>query len=355
MNKTLFSFLAGTGILASTASVPALAENHGAMEMRYRVTLTNLTHHQPLSPPALVVHGMGYMPVPVGQPASEGLERLAEGGDSMMWLAEARMQTSVYRTQAGEMPIPPGGHAEFMLHVPVELAHPMLSGATMLVNTNDAFAALEALPLYELEVGASMHFTANVYDAGTEANSEAAGTLPGPADGGEGFNPARETMNRVSAHPGVVTRGDGLETSVLDESHRFLNPALAVTVTRMPDMSSETVLQFTPMQHQYSVGDHLRIAVEEMPSLRDAPTDLWFALQIPDGVIMYFTPEGLTPIRQPFKRGVAIDDNLHTLFDIVVPEGLTGAFTVYAAYGELDGERFQLHSSIARRMVSLGN
>jgi len=76
--------------------------------------------------------------------------------------------------------------------------------------------------------------TANVYDAGTEINNEAPGTIPGPADGGEGFNADRsDNVNLVRGHGGVVSSADGLASSVLDQSHRFDNPAVMVTITRI--------------------------------------------------------------------------------------------------------------------------
>jgi len=52
-----------------------------------------------------------------------------------------------------------------------------LSVATMQVNTNDAFSGLDALDLSAFAVG-SWAATSDVYDASTEVNSEAAGTMP---------------------------------------------------------------------------------------------------------------------------------------------------------------------------------
>ena len=71
------------------------------------------------------------------------------------------------------------------------------------------------------------------YDAGTEANSESSGTIPGPADGGEGFNSERNDSQIVSAHSGVVGQDDGLTQSVLNGNHKFDNPIMAITITRM--------------------------------------------------------------------------------------------------------------------------
>ena len=70
-------------------------------------------------------------------------------------------------------------------------------------------------------------------DAGTEVNSEAAGTMPGPADGGEGFNATRTDTGYVAMHPGVVTVDDGLTNSVLTVQHKFDNPAVRIMVTRI--------------------------------------------------------------------------------------------------------------------------
>ena len=65
-------------------------------------------------------------------------------------------------------------------------------------------------------------------------DDEAPGTIPGPADGGEGFNAARDDdADRVSMHGGVVSAMDGLITSVLTEQHRFDNPVVGVSVTRV--------------------------------------------------------------------------------------------------------------------------
>ena len=71
------------------------------------------------------------------------------------------------------------------------------------------------------------------YDAGTEADSEEAATIPGPAGGGEGFNVARDDQaDRVSMHSGVVSNNDGFATSNLTEQHRFDNPVVQIRIER---------------------------------------------------------------------------------------------------------------------------
>ena len=52
----------------------------------YGVTITNLTNNQPFSPVAAVLHRAGYKAWEVGGSATDGLERLAEGGQSELQL-----------------------------------------------------------------------------------------------------------------------------------------------------------------------------------------------------------------------------------------------------------------------------
>jgi hypothetical protein len=103
----------------------------------------------------------------------------------------------------------------------------------MLVNTNDAFTGVNGISIGGLFPGESMTVYALVYDAGTELNSETAASIPGPAGGGEGFNAGRADRNFVAMHSGVVTVDDGLLTSTLNESHRFLTPVAKITIARV--------------------------------------------------------------------------------------------------------------------------
>jgi hypothetical protein len=102
----------------------------------------------------------------------------------------------------------------------------------MLVNTNDAFSGFNAMDIANLEVGESISLRTGSYDAGTEKNSESMASIPGPAAGGEGYNEARDDVDFVAMHPGVVSMDDGLMSSALTQAHRFDNPTLAITFTR---------------------------------------------------------------------------------------------------------------------------
>ncbi len=198
-----------------------------AMEYQYQVTVTNLTNFQPLSPLALVLHETGQI-WQIGQSASTMLENLAESGDNSGVMGADFVVSSA----SNDGILLPGMSAEVMI-MTTDMMASHLSLATMLVNTNDAFTGLNAIDLSMMEVGGMMMFNPSVYDSGTEGNSEMAGTIPGPADGGEGLNAARDDVDFVAMHPGVVSADDGLSSSVLTGEHKFDNPAVSVKIVRM--------------------------------------------------------------------------------------------------------------------------
>ena len=198
----------------------------------YQVTVINLTYAQPMSPVALVLHNEGQL-WSIGAMASVALENLAESGDNSAVLAES----IVLSGQSGSGLLLPG--MSEMVDVSytvadVNNAPMMLSLATMLLNTNDAFTGINALAVNNLVVGESISFTTSSYDSGTEKNSELMTTIPGPASGGtgEGFNAERDDIDKVAMHSGIVSVDDGLMVSALTQAHRFDNPTLAVLITR---------------------------------------------------------------------------------------------------------------------------
>lgn len=199
--------------------------------LEYEVFVSNLTVGQPMSPVAILIHDNTQDPAfSVGSAASVALEMLAEGGDNSALLDDYGSIASA----SGESPIGPGASDTTTIEVPVEdSAGLAFTLVTMLVNTNDAFSAVNAADIASMEAGESLSFSTSSYDSGTEANLEVAGTIPGPADGGEGFNEARDDLSdQVTMHSGVVTSADGLADSVLGQQHRWDNPVLTVTISR---------------------------------------------------------------------------------------------------------------------------
>lgn len=202
-------------------------------DMMYEIRVTNLTNNQPFSPPVAVLHGSTYHAWQDAETASTPLEMLAEGGDGSALLDAARADKAVADTDAGTAPIAPGA-TETLSVMSKKMRLRRLTLATMLVNTNDGFTGVDGLDVSKLNRDESTTVLVGAYDAGTEANTETAATVPGPAAGGEGFNATRDDLvDRVTVHAGVVTQDDGLSTSALNVSHRFDNPVARIVVTRI--------------------------------------------------------------------------------------------------------------------------
>ena len=189
---------------ALVLAISACSDNNNdaaASTQAYRIGITNLTHAQPLSPPVALLHDSAFSWWNIGSAASTVLEMMAEGGDGSALLALAAQNPQHQDTAV----LLPGASSEFTLTMTAGSQN-RLSLAGMLVNTNDAFSGLNSIELADLLPGQSRVYYSNVYDAGTEMNSELAGTIPGPADGGSGFDAARDDVTSVvTMHGGVVS------------------------------------------------------------------------------------------------------------------------------------------------------
>ena len=215
----------------------------------YTVQITNLTYSQPFAPAAVILHEPGFNAFEEGEPASMGIEIMAEGGDPSMVITEAMDSTDFLDAQnSGGILGPRSMGRELTLVVPELDADALrLTVTTMLVNTNDGFTGLNAANVSNMAIGDSKTFMTVTWDAGTEANTETAATMPGPAasaagGGGEaaGYDVVRDDLaDAVRLHQGVVTSAnasdpsrEGLSTSVLTEAHRFDFPTSLVVITR---------------------------------------------------------------------------------------------------------------------------
>ncbi|SHH34681.1 spondin domain-containing protein [Ferrimonas marina] len=216
----------GTVTVEPSPAPPAPAAEPASFD----ITVVNLTSAQPMSPLAAYLHAGDVSGWTFGMPASEGLEILAEAGDGSQWLTMAD-EAGALASGSGDGILMPGASQTLTLELEAEgMAY--LTLATMLVNTNDAFAGINGKDLMALAVSESMTMNLPVYDAGTEGNSELAATIPGPAGGGAGYDAMRDDVDYVARHPGVVTADDGYVDSALASIHRFDAPVARLVVTR---------------------------------------------------------------------------------------------------------------------------
>ncbi|WP_062260114.1 spondin domain-containing protein [Endozoicomonas arenosclerae] len=221
--------------LAGCGGSGGSSNRNNTQTAEYQVRLINLTAGQPLSPPVVFIHTSSLRTFTIGEAATVGLEQLAEGGETQQLVTEALFSQAVLAHTAATAAVPPGGSQTYNLTISENSrSSAELSLLTMLVNTNDAFAGVSATSISSLAVNGSVTINGIAYDSGTEANTESAGTMPGPADSGEGFNSARDDIaDEVRMHSGVVTSDDGLSTSVLTQAHRWDNPTVRIVITRL--------------------------------------------------------------------------------------------------------------------------
>ena len=207
----------------ATAAFGAQATDYN---QTYEVTVTNITYNQRFTPLLLATHKPDIRFFTPGQPATAPLVTLAEEGNVAPLRAVLDASPLVRATAAASGLLDPGKSATFRIQ-----GNPWsdrLSVAAMLIPTNDAFVALDAVQL-PYPGWPAQNYTAVAYDAGSEVNDELCTSIPGPffaecggsgggakVNGGEGF---------VHVHRGMHGVGDFKATA-----RDWRNPVATVSV-----------------------------------------------------------------------------------------------------------------------------
>lgn len=161
-------------VLATTAPAPSgppMSMQVRGEGKRISITIENLTTGQAFSPPLFLSHNERAPPLfQEGQKASFGLMRIAEEGNTGPLLSEvvATKIGSVYGSIGMGGSVLPGGKR--VVEIEVSSEFPMLSGAMMLVMTNDGFTGVNGVGAYDLQDPKTIELMA--YEAGTERNNE---------------------------------------------------------------------------------------------------------------------------------------------------------------------------------------
>ena len=218
----------------SDSNPPSPTSTPVPIESSFEVSITNLTANQPLSPAFVSIHSAGWRAFSIRDEASDALEQLAESGNNNALIELANSDVLTQSAVSGNGIIPPGGSENIIVTVNGESmtdSHE-LTFVSMPVNTNDGLVAVLNASLSDLDIGDSKVIHALSYDAGTEANTESSQTVPGM--GGEGFNADRDDIrNAIHLHAGVVTQDEGLTTSSLNSTHKWDNPMVSITISRI--------------------------------------------------------------------------------------------------------------------------
>ncbi len=121
-------------------------------------------------------------------------------------------------------------------------------------------------------------------------------------------------------------------------------PTITLTVTDNDDLSAQaeetislencTIIEFQGIEDYYRVGDFVRAEVKiDVNVGRFKRVDLWVAISMPSGELIYRTPLGInefSPIAQAFKESLESQTVVHRLLDFEVPPGLGGTYIFYA-------------------------
>ncbi len=188
----------------STLAVTATAET----DRTYRVTVTNLTSGQPMTPFVVATHSGSFGLLNNGAAASNGLQQLAENGGVPVLVDELLANGSVSDVQVAATaagPLFPGDSASVDVTATSSARFVTLAG--MLICTNDGFSGINSVKVPT----SSKTLYGYAFDAGTEINTESYSDLVPPCDGlgqtGES-NPALAENGVIHRHPGIAGFAD---------------------------------------------------------------------------------------------------------------------------------------------------
>jgi len=193
----------------------------------YEVTITNITKGQVFSPPVLVTHKKSIALFELGQPALDELAIVAEDGAGGPLVELISPLPEVAEAQASSAPLLPGASAVYEIRSRSNFA--ALSIVTMMVNTNDAMAALDSAALPRARNGQRTYYALG-YDAGSEANNEDCAFVPGPAcpPGSGNARSTEDAEGYVHIHNGIHGIAD-LGPAAYD----WRNPVAKITIQRV--------------------------------------------------------------------------------------------------------------------------
>ncbi len=236
MRRGIFrgAFVALLGLVAVLLPTVATQTIAGASEVpTYRVTFTNNTSGQYFTPPNFAVHSNAVDVFDIKEPASPGVQAVAENGAVPVLAAElagAVDDAGLGVSGVGaDAPIAPGATVSF----DVTSDERKFSLVSMIICTNDGFTGADSKRLPH-DVGQTFTYDLRGYDAGTEINTEnLADIVPAPFCGGTGegtgeSNPSLAENGVIRVHP--TLQGIGTIPDARDWDNN--SSIVTVTITR---------------------------------------------------------------------------------------------------------------------------
>ncbi len=191
-----------------------------AEERMYKVTITNITAGQTITPPLLISHSRDFQLFELGSPAMPALVMLAEEGDPEPLIEHASGLPSVFGYSAASEALGPGDSVT--LEFKTSGGFRFITAAGGLATTNDAFFAIRGIRV--LPDGEKTVY-ALAYDAGTESNSESCKHIPGPPCGMAGVRNQDDAEGYIHIHSGIKGGAD-LDPIIYD----WQNPVAEITI-----------------------------------------------------------------------------------------------------------------------------
>lgn len=229
--------------LVTIAAATAAMFSGTAQAADIEVTVQNLTRGLYFTPLLVTTHPAGTGLFSAGQPASDGIQAMAEGGDtSALQDLLAQLSCDFDANPAGGL-LAPGASATANLQGGSGTNNPLLSVVSMILPSNDGFIGLNSIHI-PTEPG-TYTYDVNTYDAGTEANDELRGSgapgqagmpVPPPLDpllGNNGSGVTTSAEGFIHIHRGNLgdTDANGGISDIDSQRHRWLTPAARITVT----------------------------------------------------------------------------------------------------------------------------
>lgn len=208
----------------------------------YLITLRNLTHGQPFSPPVAATNRTSVHMFQVGRIASDELAHIARDGNEVPMATLLRTSDRVTDVVDVGRPLTPAGKTvgSFTDTVTFEItAEPgdRFSLATMLICTNDGFLGVDNVKLPKDD---TKTLDLRGYDAGRENNTELSADivdacsalgpvqLTGDPNGNNDATVATIPPQPIALHPGIKGIGD---LSVAE--HGWHDPVARLTIERV--------------------------------------------------------------------------------------------------------------------------
>lgn len=218
----------------------ALAVAPAAHAIAVKVSVENLAPADGtrLTPLFFAIHDGSVDLFDVGSPASPELERLAEDGNpGPLSTLFSTGSTGVVFGPGGAFL--PGETGEFVLDLGTGIATAYFSYASMVIPSNDAFIGNSNPTLYQVVNGGVFVpqtieiFGTNVYDAGTEVNNEATGTVAGLDQ--STANTGDVEGGTVELHDGFIANGRVLNAIPNGDFTQGVYNVARITVTEVPE------------------------------------------------------------------------------------------------------------------------